>query len=90
LRAVMADPPKDQTERRRTFALEIVAYATLVGIFCLLVVTFLSPFLRELSVRHRPAYAALAVSLMVVQGYVLERAAGAFAEWRARRGKGRT
>ncbi len=64
--------PQQKSELRWFFP-ETLIYAVLVTAYCWAVFHFLGPELRKLSQTHRPAYAVLALALMIVQGFVLER-----------------
>ncbi len=51
---------------------EVVVYAVLVAAYLLLVLRFLSPFLLDAFQQRRILYSALAVLLMLGQGFLLE------------------
>jgi hypothetical protein len=53
-------------------AVEVAIYAVLVAGYLLLVVRFLSPFLQHAFQDRRILYSALAVLLMLGQGFLLE------------------
>jgi hypothetical protein len=56
----------------RRFALELVVYSLLVAGYYLLVLHFLGGGLADLYLHERRTYAALALGLIVAQGFVLE------------------
>jgi hypothetical protein len=62
-----------QKSELRWFLPETLIYAGLVTVYCVAVFHFFGPVLRKMSQEHRGEYAVLALALMVVQGFVLER-----------------
>jgi uncharacterized membrane protein HdeD (DUF308 family) len=68
--------PQQKSELRWFFP-ETLIYAVLVAAYCWAVFHFFGPVLRKLSAEHRLDYAMLALALMVVQGFLLERIAHA-------------
>jgi hypothetical protein len=63
----------EQKSELRWFFPETLIYAGLVTAYCVAVFHFLGPVLRKMSQQHRGEYAVLALALMIVQGFVLER-----------------
>ena len=57
----------------KSFLPELVVYGILVTAYCLLVLRFLGDWLAGLFHQHRELYAAVALLLMVGQGFVLEQ-----------------
>jgi hypothetical protein len=56
----------------KSFSVELPIYAALVTIYFFLVLHFLGNWLFQLFRTERKLYAIVAVTLIVVQGYVLE------------------
>lgn len=56
----------------RAFLVELVIYACLVIAYFFLVLHFLGGWLHQLEVRHRVAYAGVAILLIIGQAVVLE------------------
>ncbi len=56
----------------RSFLIELLVYAVLVGVYVLFVIGLLNTWLRGLYEHHRIFYAATALLLIIVQGVVLE------------------
>jgi hypothetical protein len=54
------------------FVLELLVYAGLVTVYYLLVLHFLGPWLRDVFEHKRHVYAALALGLIIGQGFLLE------------------
>ncbi len=56
----------------RSFLVEFVVYAVLVGVYYLLVLHYLGPWLNGLFHRDRALYAFVALGLIIGQGVVLD------------------
>ncbi len=64
---------KSETARTlRDFLIELAVYALLVVAYFFLVLHFLGEGLHQLEVRHRYAYAGVAILLIIGQAVVLE------------------
>jgi hypothetical protein len=56
----------------KAFSLHLLLYATLVVVYILVVLHFLGTWLAQLFHDHREAYAAVALLLILTQGFLLE------------------
>lgn len=56
----------------RAFLLEFVLYAVLVAVYYFLVLHFMGDWLWHLFTRDRRTYAAVALALIIGQGFLLE------------------
>ena len=56
----------------RVFLMELAVYAVLIIVYLLIVIKFLSNFLYGLSLANTVIYAIVALSLVILQGYILE------------------
>ena len=63
----------EQKAELRWFFPETLLYAVLVSGYCFAVFHFGGSYLQRISREHRVEYAVLALVLMLVQGFVLER-----------------
>src|SRR5439155_24458067 len=61
---------KETARTLRAFAIELAIYALLVVAYFFLVLHFLAQGLFQLEMRHRYAYAVVAISLMISQAVV--------------------
>lgn len=57
----------------RWFAAEAVIYAVLVGAYCYTAIRWAAAPLNRIFHTNRPLYAGLAISLILAQGFLLER-----------------
>lgn len=57
----------------KSFFVEFLVYATLVVGYFLLVLHFLGDWLNKIFIHERKTYAVMALTLVVVQGLVLEK-----------------
>lgn len=56
----------------RVFLMELGLYVVLTIVYLMIVIKFLSNFLYGLSLGNTVLYAIVALSLMILQGYILE------------------
>ncbi len=63
---------KETARTLRAFAIELAIYALLVVAYFFLVLHFLGQGLFQLEMRHRYAYAGVAILLMIGQAVVLQ------------------
>jgi hypothetical protein len=56
----------------KSFSIELLLYSVLVVVYILLVLHFLGGWLARLFHDHREVYAAVALLLIVTQGFLLE------------------
>lgn len=56
----------------RSFLIELLVYSVLVGVYVLFVIGLLNTWLHGLYEHNKIFYAAIALSLIIVQGVVLE------------------
>jgi hypothetical protein len=56
----------------KSFLIELVVYGVLVAIYYLVVLHFMGQWLYKLFTSHRQEYAAVALTLIIGQGFLLE------------------
>jgi hypothetical protein len=71
----------------RAFLIEFVVYAALVAVYYFLVLHFLGDWLWHLFTSDRRTYAALALALIIGQGFLLEILTRVLLAWIHPRGK---